>query len=317
MNDTALRLIYVLTDLIAPLVCGYFLHQKNILSDEAINRLIKLNVRCVYTLLSLLSFWVLPLSWELAWLPVFGLIYVLLPGLIGSLTFARRHKNPLNRGAYILSAMLSNIGTLGGVCAFILYNEAGFAYAQILGACQNVMLVLVCFPVAQYYYNQHKRCLRRTSRLRTLRDMFLSWNQVSLLGMLVGFLLNMNGIPRPEILAPVFQSLVHVGAWIALLPVGFMINFHRAKVYYGQTIDLIFLRFLIVPACIYFASRLVFADPVLLNSLLLFATVPTAINAVLTARIYKLHVDFTVASFLLTTVLYLFLIFPALFFFLQ
>ena len=149
------RLIYVFTDLILPLIVGYFLHRKKLLPEWFTNWLIKFNVIVVYTLLTLLSFWVLPLSRDLLILFPFGALYVIVPGIIGALTFAKRHKSLLNRGAYVMSAMLSNIGTLGGVCAFILYDETGFAYTQIIGSCQNILLVLVCFPLAQYYHEKH------------------------------------------------------------------------------------------------------------------------------------------------------------------
>ena len=143
MEGANLRLLYVVTDLIMPLIVGYFLHQKNIVSENSITKLIRFNVICVYTILSLLSFWVLPLSLSLLLVPLFGFALVLLPGAIGFALFARRLPNLLDRGAYIASAMLANIGTLGGVCAFILYNEAGFAYTQIIGTCQNFLLCLV------------------------------------------------------------------------------------------------------------------------------------------------------------------------------
>ena len=51
----------------------------------------------------------------------------------------------------------------------------------------------------------------------------------------------------------------------------------------------------------------------LIGSVLLIAAAPTAINAVLTARLYKLNVDLTVASFLVTTVIYLLPFYPLFF----
>jgi auxin efflux carrier len=59
---------------------------------------------------------------------------------------------------------------------------------------------------------------------------------------------------------------------------------------------------------------LVISDPVIRNALVLFACVPAAINATLTARLYHLNVDYTIAVFLVTTVLYLTVLFPAVFF---
>ena len=308
------RIIYVLTDLIMPLIVGYFLHREKILSDKTANFIIKFNVICVYTLLTLLSFWVLPISWEVAMLIPFGALYVFVPGATGALTFARRHKNLLNRGAYIMSAMLSNIGTLGGVCAFILYDETGFAYSQIIASCQNILVVLVCFPLAQYYHSKHIEAAHEPVEKINFRQLFLSWNQLSLVGITIGLCLNINEVPRPEILSNLFQGLVHFGAWTALLPVGYLINFSHSKYYYGRVWDLAILRFVIMPAFIYFVSRQLFGDQILLDTLFVCAMSPTAINAVLASRLYKLNVDLAITSFIMTTAMFLFIIFPAFFF---
>ena len=47
--------------------------------------------------------------------------------------------------------------------------------------------------------------------------------------------------------------------------------------------------------------------------LLLAAAAPSAINSVLAARINRLNVDFTIASFLMTTAIFLLILFPAFF----
>ena len=317
MDGMNLRILYVLTDLVAPLAVGYYLHQRHIVSDTTINKLIKLNVVCVYTLLSLLSFWVLPLSWDLLLVPLFGFLLVLLPGAIGYSLFARRIPNLLDRGAYIASAMLANLGTLGGVCAFILYNEPGFAYSQLIGTCQNILLCLVVFPMAQYFYLRHTGSVRKTSRLHTFREMFLSVNQLSLVGMAAGMLFNAGSIPRPAILGPVFQSLVHIGAWIAMLPVGFLIDFQQVRRYEQKVRSLSLIRFVITPLIFVLLTRLIVEDPVLRGTLVILAFCPTANNAVLAARIYHLSVDLSVSSFVITTAGFLFFFFPLLFFLLK
>ena len=311
------RLIYVATDLIMPLIAGYILHRQRLLSDQAANRLIRFNVVGVYTLLTLLSFWVLPLTWDLAWLIPYGMLFILVPGALSALTLARRHKNLLNRGAYMMSAMISNVGTLGGVCAFILYSEIGFAYSQIIASCQNFLLVLLCFPLAQYYRDKHLAASHAGSGKLNWRQMFISWNQMSLVGMAAGLALNAGGIPRPEAATVFFHGLVHFGAWTALLPVGFLMNFSRMRFYCGRVWDLTVLRFAIMPAFIWFTSRLLFSDPTLLNTLLICAAAPTAINAVLASRLYKLNVNLATTSFFITTALFLFAIFPVMFFLLR
>ena len=317
MDTVNLRILYVFTDLLMPLAVGYILHQHRLVSEAAINKVIRFNVTCVYTTLSLLSFWVLPISWSLLLIPVFGFLLVLLPGFIGYLLFARRMENLLDRGSYIASAMLANLGTLGGVCAFILYNEEGFAYSQLIGTCQNILLCLIVFPLAQYYHLKHTKTLKKTSRLASLRAMFFSLNQLSLIGMAIGLALNINGIPRPAELAPIFQSLVHISAWIAMLPVGFLIDFRQVRAYAKKTQSLIALRFFATPLIFAGLTELFISDPTARGTLIILSFCPTAINAVIAAKLYQLNVGIAISSFVITTAAFLLLLFPALFFLLR
>ena len=311
MNETIFRLIYVGTDLIAPLIAGYIAYQRGFISDARCNAVIRFNIIVMATLLALLSFWVMPLSKSLLWLPLFSALFMLVPGAIALLTFARRHKDPLSRGAYYMSAMLTNIGTIAGLSAFILYDEAGFAYVQIVSSFQVGLLVLVCFPLAALFRAQGVADAHRVHL--SVRELFLTPNQVPILGLIAGLSLNFLGVERPAVLGAAFQSLVHIGAWTALFPVGCLVDFSRARLYIKNTADLVPLRFLLTPLIFFGLCRLLFDDPVLIGSLLLIAAAPTAINAVLTARLYKLNVDLTVASFLVTTVLYLLLFYPLFF----
>lgn len=311
MDEKLFRILYVFTDLATPLLAGYIAYQRGRISDALCNALIRFNIIVMATLLAVLSFWVMPLSRSLLWLPLFSALFMLVPGSIAYLTFARRHKDALSRGAYYMSAMLTNIGTIAGLSAFILYDEVGFAYVQIVSSFQVGLLVLVCFPLAAMFRAQGAK--EGTRVHLSFRELFLTPNQVPVLGLIAGLALNVYGVERPAVLGTAFQALVHIGAWTALFPVGCLVDFSRALPYIKKTADLIPLRFLLTPLIFFGLCRLLFADSVLIGSVLLIAAAPTAINAVLTARLYKLNVDLTVASFLVTTVIYLLLFYPLFF----
>ena len=311
MDEKLFRILYVFTDLATPLLAGYIAYQRGRISDALCNALIRFNIIVMATLLAVLSFWVMPLSKSLLWLPLFSALFMLVPGSIAYLTFARRHKDALSRGAYYMSAMLTNIGTIAGLSAFILYDEVGFAYVQIVSSFQVGLLVLVCFPLAAMFRAQGAK--EGTRVHLSLRELFLTPNKVPVLGLIAGLALNVYGVERPAVLGTAFQALVHIGAWTALFPVGCLVDFSRALPYIKKTADLIPLRFLLTPLIFFGLCRLLFADSVLIGSVLLIAAAPTAINAVLTARLYKLNVDLTVASFLVTTVIYLLLFYPLFF----
>ena len=314
MDNPDFRIIYLFTDLLAPLIVGYLLYRRGMISDDLIRRILRLNVIVIYTILALMSCWTLPISWDLALIPVYGILIVLFPGFIGWAFFIRKYHNPLDRGAFLCNAMMSNITTLGGVCAYIIYGEQGFGYAQIMGIFQTILLVLAVFPMAQFYCLQHENHGGTGKVSLRVRDILLSWNQLSILGMAAGLLLNIGGFARPPVLSEAFSYIIHVSAWFAMLPVGSLINIHRARHFFYLTADMILLRFLIVPLVTYAAAQLFIRDPIVQNALVIFASVPAAINATLTARLYRLNVDYTIAVFLVTTILYLTVLFPVTFF---
>ena len=317
MDTSDFRIIYLFTDLLAPLIAGYLLYRRGMISDALISRILRLNVIIIYSVLALMSCWTLPISWDLALVPIYGILIVLFPGFIGWAFFIRKYHNPLDRGAYLANAMMSNITTLGGICAFILYGEQGFAYAQIMGIFQTLMLVLAVFPMAQYYYLQHKHHGRGGKIRMNAGGIFFSWNQLSILGMAAGLALNAAGIERPAMLGTAFEGLIHFGAWFGMLPVGALINLHRARRYAPYTLDLFALRFLILPAFMAAISWPFVRDPVLLGAILIFSVTPGAINSVTAAKLYHLNVDYTISGFLTTSIAFFFVVYPALFFLLR
>jgi len=309
------RIALVFTDILLPLAAGYFLKVHTLMPQKFCDWLIRFNVIVMVTVLTLMSFWVLPLSAQLLWLPLIGVLITAIPGIIGAKLFAGSFTNYLDKGAYVISAMLSNIGTIGGLCAFIMYGEKGFAYVQLVAAPQNILMVAAAFPIAKYFYEKHKASEKQAKLQLSFREMFITWNQIGILGMVAGILLQVFGIERPPVLGVLFHNLVHILAWVSLLPVGYLIDFSRAGQYYRKVTSMLWLRFVIVPVIFYAGFKLLFTDQVLLGSLLIMSATPAAINSVLTAQLYKLNVDLTIASFLLTTIVFVLVVFPLFFFY--
>ena len=75
-----------------------------------------------------------------------------------------------------------------------------------------------------------------------------------------------------------------------------MIEFSSFKQYYKQTLDLVPIKMLITPAIIYVLSTFVFSDPVLIGSLLVLMSMPTAINSLFAVRLYDLNVNLAMSS---------------------
>jgi len=312
--DIKIKLLYIFADLFCPLMVGYLCRYQHRFGEPAFRMMIKFNIYFLYTGLAILSFWTAKLSAELLWMPVFGLVMTVIPGIAAYLWTAGKYQDPLETGSYMMSAILSNFGTLGGLCAFFLLGEVGFAYTQLATLSQNFVLFLFCFPLAQYYYQQS---LRGENYSIPYMSIIFNRNQIPVLGLLFGIGLHYSGIQRPEIWNRLFDPLVHFAAWTALMPIGYSIEAKEMRHYYSRVWELIPIKFIITPLLSYFLGSLVFSDPKALYTLLILACTPTAINAVVTAKINNLNVNIAMAAFVLTTALYILVVVPILFFMLM
>jgi predicted permease len=305
------KLFYFAFDFILPLVVGYYLHRKCLLSEKACDRIIMINITVFCTVLSLLSIWVVPLqSGVLLWLPVFGIILSFVPALVAYLH--KKYEDGPEKASYLASAMLSNTGTLGGLCTFFLFGEPGFAYIQIIALSQNLLFLLFCFPVA-HYYQQLFQNNKAASKL-SYTALFFNRKQLPVAGLAVGALLSATAVPRPEVLGDVFQVLIHVSAWTALIPAGYSIHFSTMRKYCGCCIkSLVPIKFVVTPLVAILLAYPLFSDPVIFGSILIAASGPTGINAIVLARLYNLDLDLAGAAFFLTTAVFLGAVYPILF----
>ena len=310
--DVEIKLAYVFLDLVIPLTVGYICRHRHYLSEQNCNRLIMFNILVLGTALSIFSFWVLPLKWELMWLPVFGLLLSAIPGVTAYLISKNKYESGLDKGSYLAAAILSNMGTLGSVCAYVLFGEAAFAYTQIVALFQNLVFFLFCFPMAQYYKQKGDPAGKPAQT--TLASLFLNRNQLPVVGLAIGVLLYVSGVPRPAFVGIAFDPLVHLAAWTALIPAGYSIEFSAMKKYYGRTLDIIPIKFVVTPVLGYWLARQLFAERELLGSILVMASVPTGINAIVLARLYGLNVHVSSSAFVVTTALFLAVVYPLIFF---
>lgn len=304
--DITAKVAYFAVDLLLPLAAGYALRRQSRLDDEFFQRLMRLSIVTVYPVLALLGFWATRLSLELMWLPLLGVVLSIIPGVIAVFRARTKYADPLDQGSYVMAATLSNTLTLGGVSAFIIYGETGFAYVQLITLFSSLFLFLVCFPLAGWYAHGGRGGGEGLSWAAVL----LSPNQLPALGLVIGALLFYAGVPRPAWAAAVFDPLVHLGAWMTLVPVGFSADFGEMRQYWLGTLDLTLVKFVATPALTYLAGMLVLSDPVALNTLLLVASTPTAIFAVVAVKFYRLNIHVTMAAFVLTTTVYLLLVYP-------
>lgn len=314
MNDTLLRIALLLIDTIIPISLGYILHKKGIVTQEGTKKVITFNVRVVFTVLAVISFWSLHIGPAIFWVPVIALVITFLPYFI-MMAATKKNPDPRERGALVTAGMLGNTGTLGGLVCYLLLGPAAFAYVQIVAVIQNVLLITFNFPVAQKFHDmavagEGKAPMKK----RSFAELFFTWNQVALIGMIVGAGLSLAHVPQPEWLQMVFKPLVHISAWIAFLPVGLLLDFEAARREMPKTLWLMPLKFILMPLVVWALCAAVVTNPVMAATLIIVSSCPTAINSVLTCALYRLKTNIAVSSFMTSTTVFALVMCPIYFF---
>lgn len=304
-----LRFFMVFADILIPMCIGRLLRRWG-LAREWVRLLIRINVVGAISILSVISFWSLHATAELLWLPISILPICFLSVPVFYLLDKHRFTDPRDQGSYLIVMMLGNIGTLAGLCAYVLYGEIGFAYTQLIAVPQILVIVLFCFPAAQRYHDLWANGEQSVKHKTRLRDLLLTWNQLPAVGVLVGLPLSELSVPRPEAISTAFTFLIHASAWMGMIPVGYDLNFSGVRAYAWKLWPIFPVKFLYLPLCLA-AMTLCFTDnPMLLWCVVLSAAAPTAIFAVAATQLYGLNVDIAESSFITSTLAFLFVVYP-------
>lgn len=308
MNSTT-RILFFFIDLILPMTVGYILRRKDWFHPGVFDRMIMFGILVVDPILICLSFWQLDFEIKLLWLPVLGIAMNIIPAILAFIQAERKYNDSLIKGSYILATMLSNRGVIGTLTVFAIFGEPGYALAAFLMLSSPIFLYLISYPIAERFFQQHNNLAQQRMSLKSL----FSWKQVPMLGLLLGALLNFNEVPRPEISSDIFPYLVHINAWLFMVPVGYAIEFRRMLSHWRDSFNLIWIKFILTPIATYLMLLPLGLDKLALNVVLILSFSPTAINAVVTARLFRLNVHIAAAAFVLTTIIYLGMVLPLLF----
>lgn len=310
--DEISRFLMIFMDTLLPLAAGMWLRRQG-LDRSWLRLMIRVNVVVVLTALSVASFWSVQVSAQLLWLPLSIFPICLIPMAVGFLLDRRRFSDPREQGSYIVSMMLGNIGTVSGLAAFSLYGAEGFAYIQLIAVPQILPIALVAFPLGQYYYDQWKNKGASPGHAVSMRKMLLTVNQLPVLGLFAGLLLGAAGVEKPPVLPAVFTALIHINAWLGMMPVGYDLHLTGMRRYALRLWPIFPVKFILLPLSLYGMSLFFLTDQAMLVSVVLAAAAPTAIFSVATAQLYRLNVDVAESSFFTTTLFFLFIEYPLLY----
>ncbi len=208
---------------------------------------------------------------------------------------------PGQAGVYTTSASFTNIGNIGGLVAFVLLGEAGFALVPFYKLFEELWYYSLLFPIARSYGERANSAAagegaapRAAGSLRRLlRDPFLV---VAFFSIALGLSLNFSGLHRPAFYAGLNAVLVPLSSFLLLFAIGMNLRFTIAKRHLKAAALLICGKAVIVPAIAFglalFLGLGKAGGGVGLKLVLVLAAMPIGFLGLVPPALYKLDQDF-------------------------
>ncbi|MBI9101221.1 MAG: hypothetical protein JEY99_02310 [Spirochaetales bacterium] len=260
------------------------------------------------------SVWIAPLKQvEIIYIPLLGAIAPLFGGMAAYVAAKLMKLNREKRGILTVSGIFTNMGSLGGLTAFMLLGEKGFALVAIYQLFEKFIYFMIGFPVAKRH-SSHKddEADKKNILIVVVKDPVIIMNITALI---LGIILNFSGIVRPNFLG-LFNAIVVPFFSLGLLTsIGLAMSFGSMHHHLKAAGVIIIIKSILTPLLITGLGILLglgnFADGLGLKMVFILSAMPVGFLAVVPATLYDMEVDQANTCWLMST-LSLVLVIPAL-----
>lgn len=259
-------------------------------------------MRITIPLSVLLAIWQLNIeSWFLAWLPIIGAVFLLLGFVIGWLV-SKYYKLPYIQHAVVAPAgSFTNLGAIGALVVFVYLGETGFALIPLFKLFEEVIYFGFLFPYAQRFSQLTQLKKRRWWQDPILKTMFAV--------IVLGLLLNLTGIIRPDWFDSLTSVLIPIGTFSLMISVGLVFRFNSVLQHWRVALTLVLCKQILLPIIVFGLVVLIgqadLYNGLILQVAVLLAAMPMAFIVIMPAAIYKLDQDLANACWAFSSLVFL------------
>jgi hypothetical protein len=248
-------------------------------------------------------------------LPFLGISAILLGGSLALLAAKLLRLERRQTGSLFTCGSFTNIGTMGGLVCYIFLGEIGFGLVSIYKLFEEFIYYTVGFPIAKFYSTQSGEKESLTSQLKKLvTDIFIL---VSFWSLVLGCLLNLSMVKRPEFYQTINSIFIPLGAFFLITSIGLLMKISKIREYLKECFIVSAIKFIMVPAVITSLALLMdyqrMEEGFLLKVVIILSSMPVAFNALIPPALYNLDLDLANSCWLVSTALLIFIL-PALYF---
>lgn len=313
------RIISMLLMILLSLTAGYIvklLHEKEkiklLFPIEKIRRFLqRLTLIGFIPFTVTTSVWIAPIqNLQIIALPFIGLSALAAGSLIAVSFTKPLNLNRKQKAVFFVSGGFSNLGSLGGLIAFILLGEAGFALVAFYIFLERIWYFGVGFPYAKSHsLEKGEKESLKVIFSRMFIDPFVL---TTLISMAAGILLNFSGLARPFFFESVNGVLVPLGSVFILISIGMGMRLSAVKNYIKHGLIIIVIKALIIPFLIVSVSYILgmgnIAGGLPLKVILILSAMPIGFTALVPPSIYDLDLDMANSCWLISNGALLFIV---------
>ena len=247
-------------------------------------------------------------------LPFVGLFALLTGGALALGVARILRLAPKKTGALYGCGSFTNIGSIGALICFVFIGETGFALVPIYKIFEELSYYAIGFPIAKYY-SSSTHTEKVSDHLKNLaRDPFIL---VALSSIVLGGILNLSGVSRPELYRTVISVFVPLATIMLLSSIGLAMKFRRVRDYLPECVSVSVIKFALVPVLATSLAYLLgfgkIEGGLPLQVVIILSSMPVAFNALIPPSIYDLDLDLANSCWFFTTAM-LVIVLPALVF---
>jgi len=312
-----IRLASMLAILVGGLVSGYLANNRLRLPEHFAKKIMTTVLVCFNWPIALLVIWPMQLTGQLIWLPIVGIVLMLVITALSITMFSFLKLDQRSRLTLILAGSLSNMGYTGGafVC-YALFGTTGLAMANIYPVFWMLTVYLTFFPLLKIQELRIKDSDAKFSFGQILDLRFLVLPAV-----IAAVVLNLTGVKSPAFIAKfhIIDILVYIASSLSFFAIGLQVKLSRLKNYINLYFPLAVIKFILTPVVALLIIWLLaltgqnLTGPVQKVIIVLAAT-PSAVLMVTMSNVFDLDGPLASALWIVTMATFAIIVVPVLFF---
>lgn len=264
----------------------------------------KIVLLCIVPVTVIGALWIIELDdMRLAAFPLIGVSHYFLGGILAIFAAKLLKLDREKTGSLFCSGFFTNIGSVGGLVVYIFLGEEGFALVPVYHIFGQLCYFTLGFPIARFYSSSDNK---GDPLLVVIRRVFSDkFVRAAVSAIVIGFILNISGIERPDFYGTVNSVFIPVAAFLMLTSIGLAMHFSKVWSYPRECAATGIIKMIIMPMVLaliaFFLGYHNLMGGIAFKVVLILSFMPVGFIGLIPPSIYDLDLDLSNSCWLFST----------------